>query len=328
MLNEETYFKLKWLIAKNELANIRKQGSINYQKPCSNTILDLHARVSGIHKGLDAVRNNKIQDWIDSLKINLIEIDRWQPTFNTASLPDIGINWHEYETTALTNTMSTVYEFLHTHKKRRPIVFKNDYWYFQEIIENKIEHYNNIDQNDVLIISAPFFEDFQIKNDMNKILETCSNLSVPVLLDLIWLPLINNVKKLENIDCIEVITHSITKTLPIAGLKGGVCFRRKPVSKNLKTYPLGNKLGLWIFNQYVNNLSYYHVKNQLINLQKKWCELFGLEVYDFVYVGKNQKNNYFKKYSIHDGQIKDNNLISLVPFYNNDEILTKYLNDN
>ena len=52
MLDEETFFKLKWIVAKNELANVDKRGSQTYQKPMSGSILDLHSRASGIHTGL------------------------------------------------------------------------------------------------------------------------------------------------------------------------------------------------------------------------------------------------------------------------------------
>ena len=64
MLDEETFFKCKWIIAKNELANKDKRGPQRYQSPLSDSILDIHARVTGVHKGLIAAKTPASLDWI------------------------------------------------------------------------------------------------------------------------------------------------------------------------------------------------------------------------------------------------------------------------
>ena len=243
MLDEKTFFKCKWIIAKNELANVDKQGPQEYQKPLGDNILDIHARVTGIHTGLVAAKTSTALGWVGQLDINLQSIDKWKVGIDTNKIPDIGINWNEFEILPMSDTINTVYEFLYTHKDRTPTVFNGDFWYYEKIIKNKIDTADQLNPNDVLIISFPFFKDFKVKKDMDDILEKCSAIGVPVLLDCIWLPLINNFTKLKNADAVEVITQSITKTLPLSATKGGIVFKRKPLTYVEVIYPIGNKLG-------------------------------------------------------------------------------------
>lgn len=325
MLDEETFFKLKWIVAKNELANVDKRGSQTYQKPMSGSILDLHSRASGIHTGLVAAKTDSILSWLKNINIDLFLVDKWTVDIDCNKLPDIGINWNEYQTQPMSDTMNCVYEFLYKHRTRRPTVFSKDFWYFESIIDNKIANVSQLEKNDVLILSFPFFGDFQIKKDINELLDVCVTKEIPVLLDCVWLPLIKDIIKIEQADCIEVITHSMTKTLPLAGIKGGIVFKRKPVLWQEKMYPLGNKLGTWLFAKYLDDLGYNFVEKSLRPLQEKWCKIFGLEKHDMVYVGVCGTDSFLKKYSLHDGT---SDLISLVPYMENDRELTRYLADS
>ena len=325
MLDEETFFKCKWIIAKNELVNKKKSGDQQYQKPLSDSILDIHARVSGIHTGLVAAKTQTSLDWLHSINIDLQNIEGWKVHIDTNKIPDIGINWNEFETLPMADTINTVYEFLYTHKDRTPTIFYGDFWYYEKIIKNKIDTLDKIKTNDVLVISFPFFENFTVKQDINEILERCSSLGVPVLLDCIWLPLVHDIPKIKNTDAVEIITQSITKTLPLSSTKGGIVFKRKPLTFVEVTYPLGNKLGSWIFNKYLNEKGYFYIRDSHKELQSKWCDILGIKPHDMVNVGVCDENSFLRKYDIGHG---DGNIISLVPFFDHDKMLTLFLNDN
>ena len=90
-------------------------------------------------------------------------------------------------------------------------------------------------------------------------------------------------------------------------------------------YPLGNKLGTWLFAKYLDDLGYNFVEKSLRPLQEKWCKIFDLEKHDMVYVGVCGTDSFLKKYSLHDGS---SDLISLVPYMENDRELTRYLADS
>ena len=73
MLDEETFFKCKWIIAKNELANKDKRGPQRYQSPLSDSILDIHARVTGVQR----INSPKLRvpDWIKAQQLDPLKID-------------------------------------------------------------------------------------------------------------------------------------------------------------------------------------------------------------------------------------------------------------
>ena len=329
MLDEETHTQLKWIIARSELVNYKKRGSLAYQKPASDSTFDMHKRVSGLHLGLRAVKIPEIVDWVEQLNPNLFKVSNTEIKLPNKALADIGITWEEYECEELGTTVHSVLEFINYNKGRVPVVFDGEFWYHQKIIGKKITEIKDIQKDNCLVMSLRFFTDFKIPSNIDDILSRCSELKVPVLLDLIWMPLIDNVKKLKNTDCIQVITYSFTKTIPIAGIKGGFCFWKKPVNEERKLYPLGNRLGSWISQKYLEEFGYNYVKDSLRNLQSKWCKILGLETYDFVMVGKIPEGHRLEQKHIHS-HLKmdvDTKLFSLISYYENDIVLTKFLED-
>ena len=75
MLDKEIYNKMKWLIAKNELKDYKKQGGFDYQKPTDDSIVALHSRASGIQFGLRAVQMPKIIEWFQTMDLDLFKIN-------------------------------------------------------------------------------------------------------------------------------------------------------------------------------------------------------------------------------------------------------------
>ena len=327
MLDKEIYFKIKWLIAKNELDNYKKRGGFDYQKPKDDSIMELHSRVSGIQFGVRAPQSQDIIHWLENLELNLFKVNQMDFEFDTKLLPNLGIAWKEFKPYPLSTTVHTALEFLNIHKNKRPVIFKNDFWYFQEIIDTHINDVNDIQEGDTLILSVPFFETFQYKKNMDTILKRCCELDVPVMIDLIWLPLSTLKGDLKHTDCVQVITQSMSKVLPMSGIKGGVCFWRNPVLKRFNTYPLGNNVGFYITKKYLEHFGYYHVRDSLKDLQIKWCELLSIDTHSMSICGKIPKGHFLSGQSLHSHRIPDSNLLNLLPFYENDQAITSFLSD-
>ena len=216
---------------------------------------------------------------------------------------------------------------MNLHKDRRPVIFHNDFWYFQEIIDTKLQNITEIKENDLLIISVPFFETFKYKDNIDGILKRCCDLDIPVMLDLIWLPLSTETGQLRYTDCVQVIAQSMTKVLPLSGIKGGVCFWRQPVPKRFNMYPLGNNVGYSITKKYLEQFGYFHVRDSLKTLQNKWCKILNLSPHTMVMCGHIPNNHFLVNESLHSHRIPKSDLFNLLPFYENDHEITRFLSD-
>lgn len=327
MLNKTQYEQIKWIIAHCELTDKNKRGGFHYQKPRSSNIMDMHQRVSGLHLGIRAVQTNEMMRWMENLHIDLRDINQLDHSFDTSVLPKIGVRYEEFTPTPLSTTIHTALEFMNQHRQREPIIFRNDFWYYKEIIGKEISNSAEIKENNLLIVSVPFFENFKVRDDMNDTLEVCYKLGVPVMLDLIWLPLVEGGIQLKHTDCIEVIAHSMTKVLPMSGIKGGVCLWKSPYQQRHNTYPLGGNLGFHITRKYFEDFDYYHVRDSLKTLRDKWCKTLGLEKNNFVCTGSIPNGHMLSDQSLHGHRMPNSTLFSLVSYFENDEIITKYLSD-
>lgn len=326
MLSKTQFEQMLWIIARSEQTNFRKRGPFAYYRPISNTIIDIHNRASGIMRGIRAVQTPHIMEWIDNLDINLNVINQWQVNPNLyQQWPSIGIEWNEFDLEPMSNTVHTVLHFLNQHRDRKPVRFPNDFWYYEKIISHTVQTLDQLQSTDVLVLSLPFFSTFKPLPNMNQILQRCSELGIPVALDCVWLPLVHHLPNLQNTDCVELVLHSMTKTLPLSGIKGGIACWRKPSRYEQQMYPLGGKLGAWVYEQYLSQLGYYHVRDHLKDLQSKWCSILDCVPHDFVYAG--EASNFLKEYSLHHDRIFNSNLICLVPFFENDSNLSRYLTD-
>ncbi len=327
MLDKDLFFKIKWLIAKNELAFKSRQGGFHYQKPKDSSIVSLHQRVSGIQLGLRAVQTEEMLQWMKNVDVDLTEINQLSFEFDINAMPDIGVSYSEFDASPLSTTVHTALEFMNMYQKRRPVIFTNDFWYFKEIIPNRVGTVNDLKHNDLLIISVPFFETFKVKSNMDEILSRCCDLDIPVMLDLVWLPLVDSIEPLNNTDCVEVIAQSMTKVLPMSGIKGGVAFWRRPVPTRQNMYPLGNNVGFYVSKKYLQEKGYYYVRDSLRHSQKYWCEVLGLEVHDLVLGADIPNNHFLTDQSLHSHRIPNSKIFNLVPFFENEKSIKALLVD-
>jgi len=325
----EKYEQMKWIIARNELNSQYRRGSLSYQKPKSSSTFDMHERVSGLHLGLRSVILPDIVEWLSNMDVDLYDINHRDEKIKTSLLPDIGIHWNEYECEPMSATVHTVLQFMHQHRDRNPVVLKNEYWYHQKLAQKTINDTSDLSKDDLLIVSVPFYSNFKNHRLIEDILSSCSDLGIPVLLDIIWLPLTKEIIKLTNTDCVQVITHSLSKTIPMAGMKGGFAFWRKPLNKEQVLYPLGNKLIHYIGNRYIEDFGYYHTRKICEPYQAKWCKIFELEQHDLCYVGKIPKGHWLETENLHAHEFDaGEKLFSLVPYIENDSVLTRFIENN
>jgi len=327
LINKEQFDHCRWIIATCESENEQLRGHEFYQFAQDNSLVNLHQRYNGQTFGLRAYNDKNILNWLDSLQPNFFHISQNQQDFDISLLPNIGIHWNEYKCEPMASTSHTVLEFMNKHQDRKTVFFKGDFWMFEHLIKHKIEHIDQIDDKSALVMSCPFFEYFEKHKHMDEIMMRCEQLGVPVMLDLIWLPLCKQKPILKYTDCVEVVTHSFTKLIPLAGIKCGIAFWKSPVESHKITYPLGNRFGAWLVSNFLEKFGYDHAL-RYNDLQIKWCNRLGLLPTNMVLTSIVPNDHFLTPYDLHKNRLQTSTkLFSLVGFYECDEYLEKYLQD-
>ena len=72
------YEQMKWIIARAELADENKRGSLSYQKPKSSSTFDMHERVSGLHLGLRSANLPDVLSWLKSIRIDMYDYNHFE----------------------------------------------------------------------------------------------------------------------------------------------------------------------------------------------------------------------------------------------------------
>lgn len=171
-------------------------------------------------------------------------------------------------------------KFYLKHKNRRIRYFKGEYMYhiasakayFDEIalIED-----DEIRANDVVIFSLPFADNGAEHPNMEKILQACEELNVPVLIDCCYFGVCGNVKFNFDYTCIEEIVFSLSKNFPVQHLRIGMRLTRVDNDDPLFVYNKNkyvNRLGAAVGEQLIEKYSPDYNYNTYRNIQEMFCD--------------------------------------------------------
>jgi len=225
-------------------------------------------------------------DWIKSTKNNTIS----------------GLD--EFTHAVYTNGTTEAFDkFYMKHRNRRLRYFRGEYMYhaaagkFSFDASLEIEH-NDIDANDVVVISLPFAGTGNEHPLMKEVLDVCDKLSVPVLLDCCYFGVCANINFDFTHQSIETIAFSLSKNFPVQHLRIGMRLSRKNdddllfiYNKNNYTNRLSCSVGNKILKSYSPDFNYstYH------HIQEKFCKMLKVEKSKCVFFGTSKTN--FQEYN-------------------------------
>ena len=336
MLTHDQFTQCQWIAAVNEYSNENARGSFAYQKPSSLQVADLHERVSGLHLGLRSVRIPRQIDFLKSLDVNLWHINQNNYTIDLDWFPKNNINYSEFAIIPQSSTVHTALEFINQNKGKTPVCFDQEFWYTQNIIMNfknhkimDISHYEQLSKDCCLIMSVPYFGSLDYMPITNNILEHCNKLNIPVMLDFCWMPLNSTRFEFENIECVQVISQTFSKSIPYESISSGIAFWRNPINYNQKTYELGSRLATYILYHYQKEFDYYFTVNHLTNKQTVFCDILGLSKHTCVLTGLIPQEHYLENYHLHSHRIDNasNKMLSLVSWYENEQQILNFIKE-
>ena len=186
--------------------------------------------------------------------------------------------------------------FFLRHSDKRLRVLDGDFMY-HEIIWRlpalggavKVSKDEPIKTGDCFIVSLPFSKNGSVNINISDLLEDCTKLNVPVLLDMAYLPLVRNISRLNNYDCVEELVFSLSKfSKGLERIRIGLRLQR-----NFIDDPVGaanfigmrNNLGVLIGTEVLQKFSLNFPYIKFKDKQHEICKKLGLKPSDCVIFG-------------------------------------------
>jgi hypothetical protein len=176
-------------------------------------------------------------------------------------------------------------KFFLKYKNKRLRYFKGEYMYHINIGKfyfKEVQLLDNgpIEENDVVIISLPFANNGEKHKDMDSVLNQCTKLKVPVMLDCSYFNISGGLEFDFTHECIEEVVFSLSKFMPaLEFVRIGVRFTKKDnddplfvYNKNRYVNRLSAAIGLAMINRYSSDFNYSTYRKA----QLEFCKQLGV----------------------------------------------------
>ena len=226
-----------------------------------------------------------------------------------------------------TETFSQFYIRYRNAKRLR--IKKGDYFYHSMM--QKLWYETNfawldddeVREGDVLIISVPFAQTGEAPENLENILTTCDQKSVPVLIDLAYLNIASGLDINLEHECIEYVTSSLSKTFPVELNRIGIRLQKKKFEDQLYVinedgYNYINLQNCFVAKQLMDKFPADYIYKKYLAKQQEFCNEMDLTPSRCVIFGLDTKNKYpeYKRLDgtarlcfsrVWDGRMKDDN---------------------
>jgi hypothetical protein len=223
----------------------------------------------------------KYLEWIKSTKLNTIT----------------GLENFSYA--AYSNGTTEAFDkFYMKNNKRRFRCFKGEYVYHQIAWRNwdwKFLEDDTLEKDDAVVISLPFSDTGNEHLQMQQVLQTCTDLNIPVLIDCVYFGVCSNINFDFNHKCITDITFSLSKIFPIAYARVGM--RLTKIDDDdalLMLHKIGytNRIGAALGMQLMDEYSPDYIVNKYLQKQIEMCKDLDITPSNTVLFGIDTTNKY------------------------------------
>lgn len=154
--------------------------------------------------------------------------------------------------------------FYFRHRTRRFRCFVGEYfyhiktWQANNVNWSWINDLDDLQVNDAIVLSIPFCDTVNKLPNTDQLLERCSQLGIPVLLDLCYYIISHDLYINIEHECIDTVAFSLSKAWPISTARIGMRYTRKNIFDGQKLHSsigYNNNLGAYIGNQVIDNFT-------------------------------------------------------------------------
>jgi len=184
--------------------------------------------------------------------------------------------------------------FYWRHKTKRFRFYNGEFMYHNAVLKHggSWEYINNSSllANDAVILSVPFSDYGSQHANTKNLLDRCTELEIPVLLDFAYYPCTKNINlNLDLYPTIETITFSISKAFYGAEfLRVGIRLERKDTDDGIDVFnsvDMVNRISISVANELIKKYSIDHSWNQYSDLYYNVCKTLGLSPTDCIMFG-------------------------------------------
>lgn len=247
---------------------------------------------TAVADAVDSLWDNNIQNrfldayyqWIGQTRVNTI----------------IGLDEFQVKTFSA-GTTEAFDKFYLKHSGCRLRYFRGEYMYHQVAGRNYFDHGSAFIEddelvgNDCVVVSLPFSDTGGEHPRMQEVLEKCTRLNIPVLLDCAYLGICSGITIDLAYPCITDVTFSLSKTFPVPHLRIGMRLTRQDdddallvMNKTGYTNRLGAAVGIAL----INTWSVDYIPVTYKGAQIRLCQELEVEPSNSIIFGIDTKNQY------------------------------------
>lgn len=259
--------------------------------------------------GSFAIHDSEVVNFINSLDLSKSlwqndithefceEYARWISSTKNNTL----LGLENFQHKVFSNGTSQAFEMFYIkNKHKRFRCFKGEYIYHQLAWRNNWPDWRFIEDDilksgDAIVISLPFSDTGNLHRDMHWLLEECSTLDIPVLIDCAYFGSCSNIHFNFAPECITDIVFSLSKTFPVAHARIGMRFTKIDDDDLMFVYDkinYNNRIGAKLGIELIRNFSSDYTYNKYANQQKKMCSELDIDPSNTVLFGVDRNNKY------------------------------------
>jgi hypothetical protein len=226
--------------------------------------------------------NTIIDEYLDSY-------DQW--IGSTKQNTFIGLEDFEYRCYSQ-GTTESFDKFYLVNSNKRFRCFRGEYMYHKLAWRNGFNWIwledDELRSGDAVVISLPFADTGDKHNQYDSLMERCTELDIPVLVDCAYFGICHNIEFDFDHPCITDIVFSLSKTFPVAYARIGMRYSRVDNDDTLFVYHkihYNNKIGAKLGLKYLNKFSPDFIASKYLDKQKEFCNTLEVDPTNTVLFG-------------------------------------------
>lgn len=286
--------------------NVGKQFAFLYGANESQDLIAIRDIAYNLYQGSRSVRDQTVTKFLNTLHDSNYN-DKWnmQKIFVNEFASWIGTDMSEYDVDYSAGTTQSFDSFYLRHRNKKFRCYTGEYFYHlktwtsNDMLWSFVTDIDQLQSGDALVLSFPFCDTGNFY-DIDKILNICESLDIPVLIDMAYYPLTDAPTFRFFHTCIDTVTFSLSKIFPIANYRIGVRYTKKNIYDGQKLHDdinYNNFASCYLGYELIKKYNVNYIASTYRQKQSQVSKVFDIVPSDSVIfaLGNKDWNNYSRR---------------------------------